>query len=478
MRLRSSRRASVGHRLLSVASTSSIVLRKSSISRAQPGDPLALGRRIEDRHVLLQRVVDRAIRLLELAAIVVGGGRIGVEQRVADVHRSQQHLRADGREQFLCAHVPGVDRRGLALDFGDPLREVVADEHQSPNVNPNPRSRAALIVMPSIGAACHTRLTSASYRADAVSARHRQAAHDSVGKNTVSTGCRSIPAGRYRRHVSVTKPGPSIVVFSDVDARPARSAHAAVHHGRRRAQATRVDDTALVLCSGKTRAELEFVQQKLDITHPFICENGGAVLIPDGYFRFDVPNTRSLAGYQAVEFGRAYADVVDILHRTADRLRIEIVGFSDMSIEEVARECRLPLLQARLAKLREYEEPFRLRSELRGMVAAVQGAARREPSWQGRGRFDRVGAPVDSAVGVNLLNSLYRRGRGDVTTVGVTHTTPDDNLLRLVDHAIMLRRTMTGQRRHQRGRLGRGHRPPCQGAPRKTHGVQIASLSW
>lgn len=199
-----------------------------------------------------------------------------------------------------------------------------------------------------------------------------------------------------------------------------------------------LDETALVLCSAKTRAELEFVQQKLDIAHPFICENGGAVVVPPDYFAFDVPNARSVAGCQVVEFGRAYADVIDILHRTADRLRIEIVGFSDMSIEEVATECDLPLLQARLAKLREYEERFRLidpGSAVRFRLFKALDAA----SLRGRegGVFDRVGAPVDSSVGVSLLNALYRRGRRDLITVGVSRATPDDNLLRLVDHAIM-----------------------------------------
>lgn len=236
----------------------------------------------------------------------------------------------------------------------------------------------------------------------------------------------------------ITNISPSIVVFSDVDG-VLREPHAPAF--TKAAAALRqlaLDDTALVLCSGKTRAELEFVQQKLDITHPFICENGGAVIIPNGYFDFDIPNTRSVAGYQAVEFGRAYAEVVDILRRTANRLRIGIVGFSDISIEEVATECRIPLLQARLAKLREYEEPFRFvdrapaaRSRL---VKALDAASLRVREG---GRFDRVGAPVDIAVGVNLLKSLYRRARGDVISVGVTHTTPDDNLLRLVDHSIL-----------------------------------------
>jgi len=247
------------------------------------------------------------------------------------------------------------------------------------------------------------------------------------------------PAGRYRQNVSVTGSAPSIVVYSDVDGvlqephkQPFVRAAAALKE-------LVPDDTALVLCSGKTRAEIEFIQQKLDIDHPFICESGGAVLIPDGYFPFDVPNTRSLPGYRAIEFGRPYADVVEILHRTADDLRIQVVGFSDMSIEEVARECRLPMLQARLAKLREYEEPFRLQSPSPAvwsrLCRALQSASLRCTKGEG---FNRVGAPVDRSVGVNLLNTLYRRAVAAVTTIGVTRTMHEDNLLPLVDHPIMV----------------------------------------
>jgi mannosyl-3-phosphoglycerate phosphatase len=199
------------------------------------------------------------------------------------------------------------------------------------------------------------------------------------------------------------------------------------------------NDAALVFCSSKTRAELEFVQQKLDIAHPFICENGGAVIIPNDYFHFDLPNARSIAGRQAIEFGRTYDDVADVLHRTADRLGLQVVGFRDMSIEEVAKACQLPLLQARLAKLREYEEPFRLikaTSSARSRLFRALDAA----SLRGTpgALFDRVGAPVEMAVGVNLLNHLYRREHADLTTIGVVQTKPDDGLLRLVDHSILV----------------------------------------
>jgi len=114
----------------------------------------------------------------------------------------------------------------------------------------------------------------------------------------------------------------------------------------------------LILCSSMTRAELERCQQELGFVQPFICESGAAVLLPHGCFPFDVPSDRDLTGYHVIEFGRPYGEVVALLHRTASRLGIDVVGFSDMSIEEVASECCLSLSHARLAKLRDYDEPF------------------------------------------------------------------------------------------------------------------------
>ena len=40
--------------------------------------------------------------------------------------------------------------------------------------------------------------------------------------------------------------------------------------------------------------------------------------------------------------------------------RVRVVGFSDMTVGDVAEECGLPVLDAQLAKLREFDEPFRL----------------------------------------------------------------------------------------------------------------------
>jgi mannosyl-3-phosphoglycerate phosphatase family protein len=203
-----------------------------------------------------------------------------------------------------------------------------------------------------------------------------------------------------------------------------------------------------VLCSSKTRAEVEHLSQDLAITHPFISERGSAVFVPDAYFAFEVPGAREMSGYHTVEFGRPYSAVVETLKRTAGRLGIEVRAFSDMSVEEVARECNIPLLQARLAKLREYAELFRILDPgLAVRERLVQALHNAHFRCIAGGRYHHIGADVDAAVGVHLLRTLYRRARGSIVTVGVEDAAADSGLLQCMEYPVIVR---GNERRAQR----------------------------
>jgi mannosyl-3-phosphoglycerate phosphatase family protein len=211
----------------------------------------------------------------------------------------------------------------------------------------------------------------------------------------------------------------AILVFSDADRVLTHAAAASLAEAAGVLRQLDEDDVPLVLCSSKTRAEIEYIQQGLGLRQPFVSEAGGAVFIPAGYFPFDVPGARRIAGYDAVEFGRPSLDVIAALRRIAARERVSAVGFSDMSVEEVARACGLPLLQARLAKLREYSECFRIaepddlarRRLLKALEAARLRCVTGEP-------FDQVAAGADSVLAVAMLRAFYMRARGDLITVG------------------------------------------------------------
>jgi hypothetical protein len=246
---------------------------------------------------------------------------------------------------------------------------------------------------------------------------------------------RSQASIRYFRDVSAWKSTASIVVFSNVDgvlfdvdttlSRSAAKTFAELASG----------NVAVVLCSAKTRAEIEYIQQKLGISHPFICEHGSGVLIPDGYFETAIPQTRRCGGYAAVDFGGSYSAISKTLRRVADRSNVDIVSFSELSIDEVAGYCGLPLLVARLAKLRDYEEPFRILDDtpnarsrlLKGLHAAGLGVT------CGR-TFDYAGVPVNPRAPVRLLDGLYRRACGGILTAAVSRTPDHFAFTDFVDH--------------------------------------------
>jgi mannosyl-3-phosphoglycerate phosphatase len=182
---------------------------------------------------------------------------------------------------------------------------------------------------------------------------------------------------------------------------------------------------AIVICSSKTRAQIERVQQELGFAHPFVAECGAACFSPPGYFGFEIRNARRLAGREVVEFGRPYHEIVGVLRRTAKREGVEVVGFDDMTVEDVANRCGMSLVEARLAKLREYAEPFQLalaNPVARGrLLKALRGTGL--GCWR-CDEFDHAGALVDLRSTIDSLMRFFRRSSGPVCTVGLVDRGP------------------------------------------------------
>ena len=194
----------------------------------------------------------------------------------------------------------------------------------------------------------------------------------------------------------------------------------------------------LVLCSSQTRAELEIIQEEFHFRHPFISENGGAVYLPRGYFS---PSSEpaDMSGYDVITFGGPHHHVVETLRRTAEAQAIEVRGFTGMSVQEVADECGLTLADARLAQLREFDEPFRIVSSDPGVHSRLITALRRTGlRCVNGGRFHHVSFGADVRRSIQALTSLYRQRFGRVLTVGVSAGLTGPSLLRAVDIPIVV----------------------------------------
>jgi mannosyl-3-phosphoglycerate phosphatase len=192
-------------------------------------------------------------------------------------------------------------------------------------------------------------------------------------------------------------------------------------------------DIPLVLCTSKTRPEVEFHRSRLDNRHPFVVENGGAVHIPTDYFDFDFDYDRRTGDCLVLELGTPYRVLVGALAALKRKTGLPLRGFSDMTIQEVASRCQLSLRHAAWAKRREYDEPFLIPAP--SAAAAVIGAAE-VPVTQG-GRFFHL-ATSDKGRAVSMLMALFKRARPGAVSVGIGDALNDLPLLEAVDIPVLV----------------------------------------
>jgi mannosyl-3-phosphoglycerate phosphatase len=227
------------------------------------------------------------------------------------------------------------------------------------------------------------------------------------------------------------------VVYSDLDGTLLHSQTYSFEAAGPALAVLREQGVPLVVCTSKTRAEVEMWRERLDAPHPFIVENGGAIYIPRGYFPFAIRNAVQRDGYQVIEFGRPYEELVRCLKESSQDSGCEAVGFNDMSVAEICVRTLLPVAQAELAKKREYDEPFEiLGSGTHNLLAAIEQRGKR---WTRGNRFYHVTGNNDKGAAVQFLNGLYRKAFGPVHTIGVGDGHNDVKLLANVDSPVIIR---------------------------------------
>jgi mannosyl-3-phosphoglycerate phosphatase family protein len=192
----------------------------------------------------------------------------------------------------------------------------------------------------------------------------------------------------------------------------------------------------LVLCSSKTRAEMELYRKRLHNTDPFIVENGGGVFVPTGYF----PNVAGMipcAGYRMTRLGNSYRDIRRELEKLRQDLGVHVRGFGDMTVEEIATLTGLPLDEAGLAKQREFAEPFMFERAMDERV--LKAIEERGLRWT-RGRFHYIMGDHDKGKAVRLLKKWYEDKYGKLISIGLGDGLNDLPLLNEVDVPVLIAR--------------------------------------
>ncbi|GKS59878.1 hypothetical protein YTPLAS18_34050 [Nitrospira sp.] len=149
-----------------------------------------------------------------------------------------------------------------------------------------------------------------------------------------------------------------LLVFTDLDGSLLDPVTYSWDNAREALEQLSSREIPLILVSSKTRAEIEPLRLELQHRHPFITENGGAIFIPQGYFMSVSQEARIREGFEVIELGAPYASLLRALRDIEHAAGIQLRGFHDMTVDEVATRTGLTLDEAELAMRREYDEPF------------------------------------------------------------------------------------------------------------------------
>ena len=201
----------------------------------------------------------------------------------------------------------------------------------------------------------------------------------------------------------------------------------------------RIDELGipLIFCSSKTRAEIEHYREKIGNRHPFITENGGAIFVPEGYFDFPFPHSFVHGQYRVIALGAPYERLRSILKRIAVELGITLKGFGDMSVDELANVTGLPLEEAKLAKQREYDEPFIIET---GEEEDVVRAIRNKGYQITHAQFLHILGASDKGKAVSVLKGLYRTKLDIIRTMALGDSPNDLSMFEKVDVPVLVQK--------------------------------------
>ena len=240
----------------------------------------------------------------------------------------------------------------------------------------------------------------------------------------------------------------------------------------------------LILTSAKTRLEQNKIREDLGLSDPFIVENGGAIVIPKGYFpdtalkniEYPLRETEEIekeseyinhkiggdlreTGQREIvhdgsrthppkatskviiiEVGKSANDIRAKLSDIRKKHNINFKGVADISIEELSNLASMPIEQARRMAQRNYGETILQiqKEDVARFIKCTQEAGMKVIHG---GRFFDVTIGTDKGIAVGILKKLFnRKFHNDVIYFGIGDSTNDIPMLNLMDVSILVQR--------------------------------------
>ncbi len=197
----------------------------------------------------------------------------------------------------------------------------------------------------------------------------------------------------------------------------------------------------LIICTSKTRAEIEFYRKKLKNKHPFISENGGAIFIPKKYFKQKFKYTKKIKDYYVIELGQSYERLIKNIKNIKSKTKTKIISFNELSIDDLMNDSGLNKKQAKLSKKREYDEPFKLLGSKKQKKETLSLIKKSGLNYTKGGRYYHILGNNNKGKAVKILKRIYEKETNKkIKTISLGDSLNDFQMLKATDKAFLMQK--------------------------------------
>ena len=240
----------------------------------------------------------------------------------------------------------------------------------------------------------------------------------------------------------------SLLVFTDLDGTLMEHESYSVEPARGALEELASRGVCPIINSSKTRPEILAIQERLDLSAPFISENGAALY-----------NYLDASGKHIDKvFGIHRESWLHEVHQLRDQLSFKFEGFSDWEPQQLAELTGLSRDEAELAQQREFSEPILWRDTAKAFTQFSASLAARELQLIEGGRFFSIQGKHDKATAMAWLREITNTP--NITTVALGDSPNDSAMLEAADIAVIIKSGKSDRiQLKQPGKVIRTNRP-------------------
>ncbi|MBY5992388.1 HAD-IIB family hydrolase [Ferrimonas balearica] len=197
----------------------------------------------------------------------------------------------------------------------------------------------------------------------------------------------------------------------------------------------------VVLNTSKTAAELAPLRAELENPHPFVVENGAAVLWPEGHFPLHQSGpVGAMMGHRMQPFGATRQEILEVLAQVRTETGLALQGFADWDVATLVAHTGLDKTSAAQALARCFSEPLLWRGSDTELALLERAVRRHGLRLLKGGRFVHVIGQSDKGQALDWLRQAYASLWGEnPTVIALGDGDNDVAMLERADHPVVVR---------------------------------------